>query len=514
MNQNDTNLTSGEEHQESIDDFTNMASLLKEEGLGLELPEAGEIKTGTIASISPGQIMVSIGAKSEGIIAGQEFELIPPDVFAALEVGQEIPVYVITPEDHHGNLVLSYVRAMEAETWKKAEQVMADKEAFTGKIIGYNRGGLIVSFDELSGFVPASLLSYARRLDISGETPDKRFGEMIGEDITLQIIEVDQERRRLIFSEKAAVHETRDSIRDQVIDKLEVGDERTGKVTSLADFGAFVNINGADGLVHLSEISWDKIRHPGDELKIGQEVKVKVISIDEDKRHIGLSIRRMKEDPWQEDIKELRVGQLVEAKITRLTKFGAFAELETGIEGLIHISEISDEHIGHPKEVLHEGDPVTLRIIKIEADSHRIGLSLRRVDSLAYADMDMKVLEKELQDTDIKVVGVDEAEQPEEAAPDEPAAPEAESVPAAETEEEPAQEADAPEEAAPDEPAAPEETESVPTAEADEGPAEDASAPEEAPAQEDDQQPEESDPAGDDKDELSNPSDVEEQPEE
>lgn len=413
MNQNDTNLTSGEIHPEGVDDYTNMASLLKEEGLGLELPEAGEIKTGTIASISPGQIMVGIGAKSEGIISGQEFELIPPDVFAALEVGQEIPVYVVTPEDHHGNLVLSYVRAMETETWKKAEQVMTDKEVFTGKVIGYNRGGLIVSFDELSGFVPSSLLSYARRLDISGETPDKRYGEMIGEDINLQIIEVDQERRRLIFSEKAAVHETRDSIRDQVIDKLEVGDERTGKITSLADFGAFVNINGADGLVHLSEISWDKIRHPGDELKVGQEVKVKVISIDEDKRHIGLSIRRLKEDPWQESIKALRVGQLVEAKITRLTKFGAFAELENGIEGLIHISEISEEHIGHPKEVLHEGGSVTLRIIKIEADSHRIGLSLRRVESLAYADMDMKVLEQELQDTDIKVVSADENQETE-----------------------------------------------------------------------------------------------------
>jgi len=187
-----------------------------------------------------------------------------------------------------------------------------------------------------------------------------------------------------------------------------VGDVRSGKVTSLADFGAFVNINGADGLVHLSEISWDKVRHPGDELKVGQEVKVKVISIDEEKKHIGLSIRRLKDDPWQESIKALRVGQLVESKITRLTKFGAFAMLDSGIEGLIHISEISDEHIAHPKEVLHEGDTVTLRVIKIETESHRIGLSLRRVESLAFADMDMKVLERELEGTDIKVVSGDE----------------------------------------------------------------------------------------------------------
>ena len=414
-----------EQNNSDNKEFTNMASLLEKEGLGLELPQAGEIKTGMIASISPGQIMVSIGAKSEGIINGQEFELIPPDIFASMEVGQEIPVYIITPEDHNGNLLLSYIRALEAESWEKADELMKAKEVFTGKIVGYNRGGLLVSFDKLRGFLPASQLSFSRRAEITGDNPEKRFGEMIGEEITLQIIEVDQERRRLIFSERAASHETRDTIRDKVIEKLEIGEVRKGRVTSLADFGAFVNINGADGLVHLSEISWDRIRHPGDELKVGQEVEVQVISIDEDKRHIGLSIRRLKEDPWQDQIKNLKVGQLVEAKITRLTKFGAFAMLSNGIEGLVHISELSEDHIGHPKEILHEGDQVTLRIIKIEPESHRIGLSLRRVESLAFADMDMKVLEKELEDTDIKVVSEEkEAAPAAEAEAEEPAAEE------------------------------------------------------------------------------------------
>ena len=406
MDQQDAVHAAGEENINN-EEITNMASLLEKEGLGLELPQTGEIKTGTIASISPGQIMVSIGAKSEGIISGQEFELIPPDIFASMEVSQEIPVFVITPEDHNGNLILSYIRALEAESWEKASALMKEKDQFTGKVVGYNRGGLLVSFEKLRGFVPTSQLSYSRRTELSGENAEKKFGEMIGEDISLQIIEVDQERRRLIFSERAASHETRDSIRDKVIEKLGVGDVCTGRVTSLADFGAFVNINGADGLVHLSEISWDRIRHPGDELKVGQEVQVQVISIDEDKRHIGLSIRRLKEDPWQEQTKGLRVGQLVEAKITRLTKFGAFAMLENGIEGLIHISEISEEHIGHPKEILHEGDQATLRVIKIEPDSHRIGLSLRRVESLAFADMDLKALEKELENTDIKVSSPD-----------------------------------------------------------------------------------------------------------
>ena len=422
--------------------YQDMASLLAEEGLGLNLPTAGEIKTGKIASISPGQIMVGIGAKSEGIIRGQEFEIIPPDVLASLSVGQEIPVFIITPEDHHGNLLLSYMRALEAETWEKAQQLMDDKETFTGKIDGYNRGGLLVNFNGLNGFIPGSQLSFTRRTDVNGNTPEERFNEFIGEEIELRVIEVDQERRRLIFSERAAVHESRDSIRDKVIEKVDIGDVRTGRVTSLADFGAFVNINGADGLVHLSEISWDRIRHPSDILKVGEEVEVEVISIDEVKRHIGLSIRRLQEDPWQEQIGELKVGQLVSATITRLTKFGAFAQITDEIEGLIHISEISDEHIGHPKEVLHEGDQVTLRIIKIEPESHRIGLSLRRVESLAFADMDLKELEKELEDSDITISN-DEASETSEDSP-EPAQEEDQSEVDTETPEETPEESPVP----------------------------------------------------------------------
>ena len=170
---------------------------------------------------------------------------------------------------------------------------------------------------------------------------------------------------------------------------------RTGRVTSLADFGAFVNINGADGLVHLSELSWEHINHPSEVLEVGQEVKVKVISIDSDRKRIGLSIRRLKDDPWEDQVSALTEGQLVEGRITRLTNFGAFARLlldesEGDLEGLIHISEISERRIEHPKELLHEGDVVTLRIIKIEEDTHRIGLSMRRVDSPAYTDLDWK----------------------------------------------------------------------------------------------------------------------------
>jgi small subunit ribosomal protein S1 len=254
--------------------------------------------------------------------------------------------------------------------------------------------------------VPASQIGLGRRLTITGNSPDERYSEMVGEEIEVCVIEVDRERRRLILSERAASSETRDSIKERVIDELEEGEIRTGRVTSLADFGAFVNINGADGLVHLSELSWEHINHPSEVLEVGQEIKVKVISIDEDRKRIGLSIRRLKDDPWEDQIEALTEGQLVEGKITRLTNFGAFARLllddvEGDLEGLIHISEISERRIEHPKEVLKEGEVVTLRIIKIEEETHRIGLSMRRVDSPAYTDLDWKTLTNEFDVEDL-----------------------------------------------------------------------------------------------------------------
>ena len=298
-----------------------MASLLEQEGLGIDFPHQGEIRTGVIASISQGQILVSVGSKSEGVISGKEFEAISPDELAALKVGQEIPVYVLNPEDQSGNTVLSFVRAREEVGWLQAEEMMKAKTAFHSTIIGYNKGGLIVPLGGLRGFVPSSQVSLSRRAAFSGDTPDQRWSKMIGEEIDACVIEVDRERRRLILSERAASAETRKSVKERVIDELKEGEVRTGRVTSLADFGAFVNINGADGLVHLSEISWDRIQHPSEALKVGQEVKVKIISIDREKKRIGLSIRQLLSDPWDALSAKYQVGQLVEATITRLTKF-------------------------------------------------------------------------------------------------------------------------------------------------------------------------------------------------
>jgi small subunit ribosomal protein S1 len=366
-----------------------MQSLL-EGGLSLDLPSQGEIRQGTIATIRENEILVSIGTKSEGVISGRELEQIPDEERDVLKVGNEIPVFVIAPEDDNGNVVLSYVRAREEKDWDDVEAMLEENNEHDSKIIGYNKGGLIVPIGSLRGFVPASQISLTRYPG-GGETPEQRYGKMVGEEITVRVIEVDRTRRRLILSERLALQETRETLKDRLLDELSEGDIRTGRVTSLADFGAFVNIDGADGLVHMSEISWDRIQHPNEVLDIGDEVKVKVISIDRDRKRIGLSIRQLQRDPWIEKIGDLKEGMLVEGTITHLTKFGAFARISDDLEGLIHVSELSEQRVNHPKEVLREGDVVTLRIIKIDEERHRIGLSRRKVDSPAYADLDWKM---------------------------------------------------------------------------------------------------------------------------
>jgi len=395
MDQNDALLGQGAlpesnqpaEHNSNV----NMETLLNQEGMTLDFPQPGEIRTGVVASISPTQILVSVGAKSEGVITGRELETIPAEEHTALQVGQEILVYVLNAEDDNGNVVLSYTRAQEQKGWAEVEKMLEDSATYEGKVDGFNKGGIIVPVYGLRGFIPASQLSISRRMTVTGDTPDQRYAKMIGEPISVRVIEVDRKRRRLILSERAASSETRQSIKERVIESLKEGESYTGKVTSLADFGAFVNVNGADGLVHLSEISWDRVQHPSEVLEVGQEVHVKVINIDREKRRIGLSIRALQNDPWQNKVEKFKVGQLVEGVITRLTKFGAFARLEGDLEGLIHISEISENRIEHPKEAgLHEGDVVTLRVIRIDPDQRRIGLSLRKVDSGAFKDLDLK----------------------------------------------------------------------------------------------------------------------------
>jgi small subunit ribosomal protein S1 len=383
------------EQQNTNNNNQTMESLLNEQELNIDLPQVGEIRTGVIASVSPSQILVSIGAKSEGVISGRELDQLTAEERDALQVGQEVHVFVINPEDANGNVVLSLKRAQEELSWENVERLVTSDEVVDSKIMGFNKGGLIVAVEGLRGFVPSSQISALRRGQSTGDTPEQRWQKMIGQPISVRVIEVDRERRRLILSERAASTESRQSIKERVIEELEEGKVYTGRVTSLANFGAFININGADGLVHLSELSWEHIEHPREVLEVGQEVKVKVINVDREKKRIGLSVRALQDDPWKSRVEKYSVGQLVEGVITRLTKFGAFARLEGDIEGLIHISEIAEHRIEHPKEILKEGEVKSLRVIRIDPEQHRIGLSLRKVDSAAFADKDFKLLTAE-----------------------------------------------------------------------------------------------------------------------
>ena len=380
----------GEQHNNNNNQT--MESLLNEQELNVDLPQPGDIRMGMIASVSPSQILVSIGAKSEGVVSGRELDQLSAEEREELKVGQEVHVFVVNPEDENGNVVLSLKRAQEQISWENVEKLLTSDTTIDSKVIGFNKGGLIVGVEGLRGFVPSSQISALRRSQSTGETPEQRWQKMIGQPISVRVIEVDRERRRLIVSERAASTESRQSIKERVIEELEEGKVYTGRVTSLANFGAFININGADGLVHLSELSWDHIDHPREVLEVGQEVKVKVINVDREKKRIGLSVRALQSDPWKSRVEKYSVGQLVEGVITRLTKFGAFARLEGDIEGLIHISEIAEHRIEHPKEVLKEGDVKSLRVIRIDPEQHRIGLSLRKVDSAAFADKDFKML--------------------------------------------------------------------------------------------------------------------------
>ncbi len=260
-------INNEQETAEEVQDHTTMESLLEQEDLGLDFPRPGEIKTGVIVSISSEEILVSVGTKSEGVISKKELEQIPDEEREKFQVGEDITVYVVTPEDQQGNLMLSHTRALEENDWKQAEELLQSGDVYEGEVQGYNKGGLIVPLGLLRGFVPGSQISLSRRMAYGGGSPDQRWGKMVGEPIATRVIEVDRERRRLILSERAALQEARELLKERLLDELEEGQERTGRVTSLADFGAFVNINGADGLVHLTEISWERISHPSEVLK-------------------------------------------------------------------------------------------------------------------------------------------------------------------------------------------------------------------------------------------------------
>jgi len=371
---------------------------LLDESSGLKEIKRGDVLAGTIVQIAPHEIVVDVGSKSEGIISGREMERLPHDAFSEMKVGDEIMTYVVSPEDGNGNIVLSLSRAQTEKDWHEAEELFKTQNVFEGQVAGFNKGGLIVKVGKVRGFVPASQL-----VSVPGGKPgaegeeeeskaDKQWQPLVGKKLQLKVIEMDRARNRLILSERAAMRDWRKVQKEKLLSELHVGMHLKGKVISLADFGAFVDLGGADGLVHLSEISWKRVTHPKEVLKVGQEVEVEVLNVDHDRKRIGLSLKRLEADPWSTIENRYKIGQLVEGTITKLAKFGAFARIKDDdeIEGLIHISELSDGRINHPKEVVKEGLVVTLRVIRIDADKRRLGLSLKRVDQAEYVESDWR----------------------------------------------------------------------------------------------------------------------------
>jgi small subunit ribosomal protein S1 len=377
------------------EDVHPMAELLDMEDFSDFQPKAGEIRDGIIVSVSPTEILIDIGAKSEGVVSGRELERLGSEI-ERLKPGDAVVAYVVKPEDKNGNIVLSLTRAQQEQDWRRAEKLLQSQEIFEGVVSGYNRGGVIVKLGKVRGFVPSSQLVSAHHAaqKSSGEAGEQWWASLVGSKLRLKVVELDRKRNRLILSERQAMRDWRKIQKQQLLDTLKKGDRVRGRVSSLADFGAFVDLGGADGLIHLSELSWGRVSHPSEVLQVGPEVEVEVINIDRERKRIGLSLRRLQPEPWSVVHEKYAIGQLVEGTITKLTDFGAFARIDNEIEGLIHISELSDQRISHPREVVKEGETYTLRIIRIEPQRRRIGLSLKRVADERYAEIDWREVEE------------------------------------------------------------------------------------------------------------------------
>ncbi|EFO80818.1 RNA binding S1 domain protein [Oscillochloris trichoides DG-6] len=335
----------------------------------------GDTVDGTIMRIDKDEILVDIGAKAEGIVPSREMQSLPAEDRAALRIGSELLVFVVQSEDKEGRAILSVDKARQEKSWRMLQTAFERGDVITARVVNYNKGGLLVNLDGVRGFVPASQVNGISRGPETQKQSD--MARMVNTDLQLKVIEINRNRNRLILSERQAVQEARETKKDELLSRLKEGDVRTGTISSVCDFGAFVDIGGADGLVHLSEISWSRVKHPSEVLHPGDKVQVSILSVDHDRKRIALSIKRTQSEPWTRAGERYQLGQIVEGTITQLASFGAFARIEDGIEGLIHISEMGDERIQHPKEVIAEGDTIQARIIRIDPARKRMGLSLR-----------------------------------------------------------------------------------------------------------------------------------------
>ena len=336
-------------------------------------PRRGEIREATILQIDEREIIVDLGAKQDGIVPSQDLERMDDSFREGLSTGASVPVYVINPRDQNDNLIVSINMGLQRYDWEKARELLSSQDAVDVKVSGYNKGGALVRWNRLEGFIPSSHLV---SINLSVERKEA-MTQLIGNTLGVKVIEVDQDRRRLIFSEREAQKEWRARQKAKLLAELNIGDVVGGVVTGLRDFGAFVNIGGADGLIHVSELAWHRVDHPRDILHIGEEIEVYVLNLDRETNRIALSRKRLLSDPWDDAQFRYHEGQLVAGYVTNVVDFGAFVALEDGLEGLLHLSEMGDGALKEPYSYVQKGDQLSLRISHLEPEKRRVGFTQR-----------------------------------------------------------------------------------------------------------------------------------------
>jgi small subunit ribosomal protein S1 len=336
----------------------------------------GEVVNGTVVRVDKDEVLVDIGYKSEGVIPVSELSIRrsvnPAD---EVSVGDEIAALVMTKEDADGRLILSKKRARFEIAWKAIEQAHEQSEPVTGRVIEVVKGGLILDLG-VRGFLPASLVDIRRVQDLD---------EYMGQELRCKVIELNRSRNNVVLSRRAVLEDERKEMRQAILDKLNPGDVVEGTISNIVDFGAFVDLDGMDGLIHISELSWSHVNHPSEILEIGQKVDVKVLDIDRERQRISLGLKQTQTDPWQQVLESYNEGDVVSGKVTKVVTFGAFVEILPGVEGLVHISELAQHHVENPREVVSQGDTVNVRILEVDAERRRLSLSLKRVDDGAPA---------------------------------------------------------------------------------------------------------------------------------
>lgn len=342
-----------------------------------ELPKVGDIRKGIIVAINNQGVIIDLGLKRDGLVPLTDLSKLSDEDRAALTVNDEIPVFILNTEQPD-SLIVSINMAMLNQDWIEAEALMKSGEIIEGEVIGYNKGGAIIPYGRLRGFVPASHLSELTP-GMSDRKRQQKLAKLRGEKLPVKIIEVDRRRRRLVFSQRDAQKEWEEKRKGELLDNLNEGDVLTGRVSGLRDFGIFVDIGGADGLVHISELAWHRIDHPREVVKVGDEIEVVVLKLDRSEQRISLSRKKVLANPWDSVEERYELNQLVEGTVTRILDYGAFAEIEPGIEGLLHVSQLSRTNVENVGEVVKEGETHLLRVVSIDPRRQRIGLSLKAV---------------------------------------------------------------------------------------------------------------------------------------